>query len=276
MDTSDKAALIPIAQKQVVFYGDTLVAVLVQPEPGIKPEIYVPVKPLADALGLDWAGQYQRINRDEVLAEQAYLVRIDDHNPQGGRPDQLCLPLEFIPGWLFGLQASRVKPELRDKIILFRRECYRVLAEAFQEGRLTAEPPFSELLQRDSPAAQAYRMATAVMELARHQLLLESRLETQEQRLDNVTERLEMMEAQLGDESRNVSQDQATQLSQAVKAIALEMSKRSGRNEYGGVYGEFYRKFGITSYKLLPARRFREAMDWLNQWYESLTGQMPF
>lgn len=220
MDTSDKAALIPIAQKQVVFYGDTLVAVLVQPEPGIKPEIYVPVKPLADALGLDWAGQYQRINRDEVLAEQAYLVRIDDHNPQGGRPDQLCLPLEFIPGWLFGLQASRVKPELRDKIILFRRECYRVLAEAFQEGRLTAEPPFSELLQRDSPAAQAYRMATA--------------------------------------------------LSQAVKAIALEMSKRSGRNEYGGVYGEFYRKFGITSYK--------PPFPWVNEVLQTTVNatQFPF
>ena len=29
----------------------------------------------------------------------------------------------------------------------------------------------------------------------------------------------------------------------------MEMSQQSGRNEYGGVYGELYRKFGITSYQ---------------------------
>ena len=32
--------------------------------------------------------------------------------------------------------------------------------------------------------------------------------------------------------------EQASQISQAVKAVAMELSKQSGRNEYGGVYGE--------------------------------------
>ena len=61
-----------------------------------------------------------------------------------------------------------------------------------------------------------------------------------------------------------------------MKAVAIKMAQKSGRNEFGGVYGELYRKFGITSYKMLPAGRFEEAMEFLNEWYGSLTGDEPF
>ena len=72
--------------------------------------------------------------------------------------------------------------------------------------------------------------------------------------------------------------DQASQISQAVKAVAMQLSKQTGRNEYGGVYGELYRKFGITSYKLLPSHKFDEAMRWLSGWYKELTdgADVPF
>jgi hypothetical protein len=57
----------------------------------------------------------------------------------------------------------------------------------------------------------------------------------------------------------------------------MELSKQSGRNEYGGVYGELYRKFSITSYKLLPAAKFQESMSWLTDWYGSITDKdVPF
>lgn len=56
----------------------------------------------------------------------------------------------------------------------------------------------------------------------------------------------------------------------------MHLSKQIGRNEYGGVYGEFYRKFGITRYKLLPANRFQEAMAFLNDWHEILTNDVAF
>ncbi|MCA9865044.1 MAG: ORF6C domain-containing protein [Anaerolineae bacterium] len=59
---------------------------------------------------------------------------------------------------------------------------------------------------------------------------------------------------------------------QAVKAVAIELGKKSGRNEFGALYGERYRKFGITSYKMLPARRFEEAMTFLTDWHKSVTG----
>ena len=67
-----------------------------------------------------------------------------------------------------------------------------------------------------------------------------------------------------------ITEDQASQISQAVKAVALAIGKKSGRNEFGAIYGELYRKFGITSYKELPARRFQEAMRLLTEWYEKV------
>jgi hypothetical protein len=122
---SDEKALVPIEEKQVDFSGDELTAVLVQTAVG--EQVYVPVKPLSDALGLAWSGQYERLQRDEVLAEEAKLIRVTRIKPERGNPDILCLPLEFVPGWLFGINAARVRPELREKITRYRRECYRVL-----------------------------------------------------------------------------------------------------------------------------------------------------
>lgn len=41
------------------------------------------------------------------------------------------LPLDYLNGWLFGVNANRVKEGIRDNLIRYQRECYRVLADAF-------------------------------------------------------------------------------------------------------------------------------------------------
>ena len=270
-------ALVPQDEKDVLFYDDTLTAALIITPSGER-KIYVPVKPIADALGLSWAGQYERIQRDEVLATETELIRVTRINSRAGNPDVICLPLELIPGWLFGINVSRVKSEMKDKIIRYRRECYKVLYEAFQEGRLTnLDNSIDELLNSDSPAAEAYKMAQAIMKLARHQLLLESQLKTQQEDIIDHTERIEKIEALLGNKDRHITEAQASQISQAVKAVAMQVSKKTGRNEYGAVYGELYRQFSITSYKLLPAHLFDKAMRFLNNWYQELTDEsFPF
>ena len=175
-----------------------------------------------------------------------------------------------MPLFLTGISTKSIADELhRRKLERFQEEAAKVLWEAFQQGRLTADLDFDALLAQDSPEAQAYKMAQAVMQLARNQLLMRSQLADHAQRLETI-------EAQLGDTGRNVTPDQASQLSQAVKAVALAQGKKTGRNEFGAVYGELYRKFGITGYKMLPARRFDEAMKFLTDWHEELGGMLPF
>ena len=258
---SDDKALVPIEQKIVSFYEDRIIALRM-----VSGEVFVPIRPVCDHLGVTLAGQRERINRDPVLSEEVTSISVT--LTQQAR-EMICLPLKFIPGWLFGINANRVKPVIRERLIRYQRECYDVLAEAFAEGRLTSEPSFNELLASDSPAAMAYRMAQALQIMARQQLILESRVDDHE-------DRLETIESKLGDPDRYISPDQAMQLSQAVKTVAMKLSLASGRNEYGGVYGELYRMFGIASYKQLPGARFDEAMKWLNEWRENVEGESPF
>lgn len=259
-----------IEQKTVVFYDDEIVAVRVKDG-----TVYVPVRPICDLLGLDWSGQRQRIVRDPVLSQKVQGVGVittpSKSGVGGGEQEMLALPLDYVSGFLFGVNANRAKEEIREKLILYQEKCYIVLSEAFFEGRLSTDTDFDALLLADSPAAQAYKTFQALAKLARHQLIIESRVNQHE-------ERIEQLESIVGDTRHQVTSDQATQISQAVKAVAMELGKRSKRNEYGGVYGELYRKFGITSYKLLPKNRFDEAMAFLTTWYSQVTGSddLPF
>ena len=272
---SQSHALIPLEQKDVLFYEDEITAVRVRREG--QEQVFVPLRPIVELLGIDWSGQLRRVRQDAVLAQEVQTVRVET---AGGAQEMPCLPLDMLNGWLFGINANRVKEEVRERLVRYQRDCYRVLYEAFEEGRLdtTADATFQELLaQSDSQAVEAYRMLQAMIKIARNQIIIESRLGLQGQQLAQHERRLEQLEERFDAAGREtVSESQASQISQAVKAVALQLSKQTGRNEYGGVYGELYRRFEITSYKLLPAGRFAEAMEFLNQWYASLTTDAPF
>ena len=181
----------------------------------------------------------------------------------GGRQRVGMLRVDLIPLWLSGLDTNRIKEEVRPKVKQYQREVAKVLWEAFQEGRLTTDPTFDDLLEQDTEAVQAYKMIQAMLRLARNQVLIEVRLDKHE-------ERLEQIEAQLGDPARYVTPAQATSLSQAVKAIAVILSKQTRRNEYGAVFGELYRRYNVPSYRELPAHKYQECLDWLNEWKAQL------
>ncbi len=260
--------LMVVEQKEVLFYEDTIVAVRL--EDGA---VYVPIRPICDNLGVALAGQRERINRDAVLSEVVASVSVT--LTQQAR-EMLCLPLKYIPGWLFGINANRIKEELRDRVVRYQRECFDVLSEAFMEGRLTADPVLDELLQQDTEAVQAYKMLQAMARLARNQVLLEAKLQQHDNTLQEFGSRIGALEASLGDEERYLSQEQASRLSQAVRGIGLLLTKQSGTSEYGRVYGELYRKFEISAYRELPAAKYEEAMGWLNEWRQSLVEDVAF
>ena len=248
-------ALVPVEQKTVTFYDDQITAVLTEGD-----TIYIPIRPICELLGVDWSAQRQRLNRDSILS--AEIQRVVVTTTRRGDTEMLCLPLDFISGFLFGINANRVKPELRDKIIRYQYECYKVLAEAFTDGRLTASTSLDDLVAAGGDAAEAYKIAEAILRLARHQLFMESRI-------DNHELRLEEIEAKLSDDA-HVSDEQAAQLSQAVKAVAIVLGQQTKRNEFGGVYGELYRRYNCSSYKLLQKKDFEGALNWLNEWKASL------
>ncbi|MCZ4341545.1 hypothetical protein O4H52_08030 [Sphingomonadaceae bacterium G21617-S1] len=91
-------------------------------------EVRVPMKPLCGAIGLPWEPQRKRIGRDPVLAEGASMMEVPT---RGGVQRQLALPLHLVPGFLFTADADRYAPELRERVHLFRKECFQVLHAHF-------------------------------------------------------------------------------------------------------------------------------------------------
>lgn len=254
-------ALTVVEQREVTFYDDELTAVKV--EDG---DVYVALAQMCSALGIDSQAQTRRIRRQPVLEDG--LRRVAIVTTHRGPQESYVLRVDLVPLWLTGVSTKALDDEKRPKLERFQKEAAKVLWQAFQSGRLTADPAFAELLERDTPAVRAYKTAVAVAQIAEQQVVLEAQLLDHERRLEQI-------EATLGDPARQITPEQASQISQAVKAIAMALGKKTGRNEYGGVYGELYRRFEITSYKQLPARRFGAAMTFLTEWYTEVTGAGP-
>jgi hypothetical protein len=117
----------------VNFRSDTLFAV--EHEDGV----FVAVKPISDTLGLIWRKQQERISRDPILAEGSNMVVIPS---PGGPQETTCLRLDLVNGWLFGIDESQVKDEeTRQKVLAYKRECYRVLFDHFYRKATVIYPP---------------------------------------------------------------------------------------------------------------------------------------
>lgn len=130
--SNKEPVLIPIEERNVDFYGDEITMALVQLEQ--RTQLYIPLRPICTYLGLSWSGQRERTAREPVLSQEVRLVRFTP-TKRGGNPEFLCLPLELLNGWLFGVIPSRVRPEIAAKLMHYRQTCFRVLWHAFQADR---------------------------------------------------------------------------------------------------------------------------------------------
>ncbi|MFC2974693.1 phage antirepressor N-terminal domain-containing protein [Azotobacter bryophylli] len=95
-------------------------------------ERLVAMKPISEAIGLDWKSQYARIQRHPVL--KSTMVITTTVAEDGKERGLVCLPLDHLNGWLFGVDASRVRPEIRERLVQYQRECFAALAAYWQQG----------------------------------------------------------------------------------------------------------------------------------------------
>ena len=90
----------------------------------------VPIKPICEALGIDYASQFTKIKNDEDLSSTVVLSTIVATD--GKEREMVCLPMEFIFGWLFTINPKNVKPEAQEAVRTYRMQCYHVLRQLRQ------------------------------------------------------------------------------------------------------------------------------------------------
>lgn len=91
--------------------------------------IFIPIKPICTALGVDPEGQRQRIERHYILSSIAFTLKVVAAD--GKEREMLCLPLEYVYGWLFTIDANLVAENIRERVAEFQRECYDALYRHF-------------------------------------------------------------------------------------------------------------------------------------------------
>ena len=137
----------------VDFHGHALTVIT-----GPVGEHLVAMKPIVEAIGLQWEAQLKRIKRHPVMSQGVFIMNTPSN---GGDQQTTCLPLDMLNGWLFGVDASRVRPQIRDTLIQYQRECFAALAAYWQKGEAINPKPATL-----TPAQQRH-IQNRVAELAR-------------------------------------------------------------------------------------------------------------
>ena len=277
-------ALEPIEEREIEFQGDSVLAVLVESEEeGRAPSVYVPLRPICERLGVAWAAQLRRINRSDVLSKMTRSVTVTV-TEAGGRRDMIALPLDFLNGWLFGINTSRVKEEIRDSLVRYQLECYRVLADAFQNNTADAlglpadaiSPPVTnaELATIAHDAREARLLGFAIADFlgvrkdhddAMRGLLTATRIDLHE--LGGILE-----------DGDTLTETQRRELYRLVLEVAALLSQAGDtRNTFAIAFGGFKKRFNLgkkQKYRDLERSQYREAHEFLDHWKMTLQGQI--
>ena len=225
-------ALVPTTTQEVDFYGDLITVAIVNDT------AYVPLRPICDYLGLSWSGQRERTMRDLVLKEEAALVRVTRTTATGGIPDSLCLPLEYLPGWLFGINAGRVKPDLQEGVIRYQRECFRILWQAFQSRAVTID---------------------VIPQLVTDQAETRGRVDTIEQDVKAIDQSVKEMKVILS-EIRGLS----TEHRATAKEMVDQLHKISG-TQHRYIWSDLNKTFRVASYTDIPDEQWAEVQKYLQK-----------
>ena len=269
VEQEQEKALLPASEDTVDFYGDPIGIAIVDDLP------YVAVRPICDYLGVSWSGQRRRINRDAVLTRSAATVRMTAAD--GKQRDMLALPLKHLPGWLFGLDPSRAREEVRGRLTLYREECFEVLWNAYRERSSEPRPaPTGNRLALE----QIRNVSLAVARMAEEMMDQEMRLTSVEEDTRHLRERLDEAARFVGGLQRRlatveertapratISEDQADVLKAEITALAeLLTDHEPGKNHFQSVYRVVYQQFSVSSYKRIRNDDYDDVLQFLRAW----------
>lgn len=129
--------------------------------------IFVPVKPICDAVGIDFASQRNKLQADETLGPTMAIIATVASDEKDR--EMVCLPLKFIYGWLFTINPGKVAPEAKERVLRYRLECYEALYRHFagslrrrveeNEAEIAALKDINEAIVREKEAKADRRKA---------------------------------------------------------------------------------------------------------------------
>ena len=87
------------------------------------------ISDICEALGINSSSQIKKLQADESY--ESKLIKVQT---KGGLQEVFTIPLSKLNGWLFSINPNKVKPEVKQKLIEYKKECFNVLNSYFNNG----------------------------------------------------------------------------------------------------------------------------------------------
>jgi len=110
--------------QEVVKFNNTEIVCVVE-----NSKVYVAIRPIAESIGLNPGKATQGIKNDSILNSVSTLRGI--HDASNRIQNMLCLPIEYMHGWLFSIDDKKVKAEVRENLLKYKKDCYKILFDHF-------------------------------------------------------------------------------------------------------------------------------------------------
>jgi len=91
-----------------------------------KTDAHVVIRRVCEALGINTSSQIQRLKKDPATCVVIITMQLPGDTQ---KRDLACIGLRALPLWLAKVHPSKVRPELRAKLIRYQREAAEVLAD---------------------------------------------------------------------------------------------------------------------------------------------------
>lgn len=101
-------------------------------------DVSVVVRPVCEALGVSPQGQLAKLASDPSICLKMILTQIPGDDQ---RREVACVGLDSYLLWLAGIHPKKVKPEVREKLIAYKRRCASALRDHFLGRREPSAVP---------------------------------------------------------------------------------------------------------------------------------------
>ena len=231
-------------------------------------QFYVRLADVCTGMGLDSEGQRQRIQNDEAISDKLVVIKADTvYKDSVRKRDVVFLNLRALPYWLGTIDAKRVKDEVREKVIRFKRSFAEAAWQVYRSDLMSSEV----LAEMDTYETPENRELLAIHDQAR----------SLQKRINNIEGRLTSIEARIGSEAIINTRQQwqiRTMLEAVGEALFEKENGKMARTQCHTItQNDFKNEFQVPVYSLLPERKMEEAVAYLIRRYQHLkpTGKLP-
>ncbi len=235
------------------FYGETYRAYL-----GNDRNLYVRLSDICDAVGLNYPGQLQRIQKTYAISHKLTYIEVDTPYQEGTRKRAVVhLNIEGLTYWLATIDEKRVKPEIQEQVRKFQRDFVDTVWMLYRSD-MVSEVILAELDAYKSPVQ---RELSEALDQVRGAI----------NRIAAIEDRLARIEGFVS-ETAIVNAQQQWQLQEMINAVAEALfESRKGKLPktqcFAISHNDFKNTFRIPVYSMLPEEKMEEAINYLAQRY---------